>query len=65
MYAAKGFLRAQIGPPQARLIPDANDPKQTAMDLSIPIAPGGVYSWKGISWQGNIAVHRRRLLWTR
>jgi outer membrane protein insertion porin family len=56
LYAAKGFLRAQIGPPQARLIPDANDPKQSAVDLSIPIAPGAVYSWKGISWQGNASV---------
>ena len=56
LYAAKGFLRAQIGPPQARLIPDANDPKQSAVDLSIPIAPGPVYSWKGVSWQGNSAV---------
>ena len=56
IYAAKGFLRAQIGPPQARLIPDANDPKQSAIDLSIPIAPGAVYSWKGVSWQGTTAV---------
>jgi len=56
LYAAKGFLRAQIGPPQAQLIPDANDPKQTAVALSIPINPGTVYSWKGVSWQGNSAV---------
>lgn len=56
IYAAKGFLRAQIGPPQARLIPDANDPKQSAIDLSIPIAPGAVYSWKGVSWQGNSVI---------
>ena len=26
------------------------------MDLSIPINPGPVYSWKGVSWQGNLAV---------
>jgi outer membrane protein insertion porin family len=56
LYAAKGFLRAQIGPPQTQLIPDANDPKQTAVALSIPINPGPAYSWKGISWQGNAAV---------
>ena len=56
LYAAKGFLRAQIGPPQAHLIPDMNDPKETAVDLSIPINPGPVYSWKGVSWQGNMAV---------
>jgi outer membrane protein assembly factor BamA len=56
LYAAKGFLRAQIGPPQTHLIPDMNDPKETAVELSIPILPGSVYSWKGVSWQGNMAV---------
>jgi outer membrane protein assembly factor BamA len=56
LYAFRGFLRAQIGPPQTRPIPDANDPKETAVDLSIPITPGPVYSWRGVSWQGNKAV---------
>jgi outer membrane protein assembly factor BamA len=49
LYAAKGFLGAQIGPPQSHL--DGN-----AVDISIPITPGAVYSWKGVSWQGNIAA---------
>jgi outer membrane protein insertion porin family len=64
LYASKGFLRAQIGPPQARLIPDAhdaNDPKQTAVDLTIPIHPGPVYSWNGVSWQGNVALQTSTL----
>ena len=56
LYFAKGFLRAQIGPPQAHLAPDKNDPKETAVELSVPIQPGAVYSWKGVSWQGNSAV---------
>jgi outer membrane protein assembly factor BamA len=56
LYAAKGYLRAQIGPPQTHLIPDLNDPKETAVELSIPINPGTVYSWKGVSWEGNTAV---------
>jgi outer membrane protein assembly factor BamA len=56
LYASKGFLRAQIGPPQTHLIPDMNDPKATAVDLSIPIDPGPAYTWKGVSWQGNVAV---------
>lgn len=56
LYAEKGFLRAQIGPPQIQLVPDVNDPKQEAVTLSIPITPGPVYSWKGVSWQGNAAV---------
>lgn len=56
LYASVGFLRAQIGPPQTSLIPDMNNPKETAVDLSIPIHPGQAYSWKGISWQGNLAM---------
>lgn len=49
LYAARGFLGAQIGPPQSHL--DAN-----GVDIVIPITPGAVYSWKGVSWQGNIAI---------
>ena len=56
LYASKGFLRAQIGPPQTQLIPDVNNPKESAVELSIPINPGPVYSWKGVSWQGNMAL---------
>jgi outer membrane protein assembly factor BamA len=56
LYASKGFLRAQIGPPQTHLIPDMNDPKQSAVELLIPITPGPAYTWKGVSWQGNMAV---------
>ena len=56
LYAEKGFLRAQIGPPAVKLIPDVNDPKESAVDLSIPVTPGPVYTWKGVSWQGNSAV---------
>ncbi len=56
LYASKGFLRAQIGPPQTHLIPDMNDPKESAVELTIPIDPGPAYTWKGVSWQGNSAV---------
>lgn len=49
LYAAKGFLGAHIGPPQSHL--DAH-----GVDIVIPITPGAVYSWKGVSWQGNIAI---------
>jgi len=56
LYAAKGFLRAQIGPCEPHLIPDVNDPKESAVDVSIPIQPGPVYLWKGVSWQGNLAL---------
>jgi outer membrane protein assembly factor BamA len=53
LYAAKGYLHAQIGPPQTQLIPDLSDPKETAVALTIPIAPGPVYSVERLSLQGN------------
>jgi outer membrane protein assembly factor BamA len=56
LYVSKGFLRAQIGPPETHLVPDMNDPKDTAVELLIPIHPGDVYTWKGVSWQGNSAI---------
>jgi outer membrane protein assembly factor BamA len=56
LYAEKGLLRAKIGPPQVHLVPDMYDPKENAVEISIPIAPGPVYSWKGVSWQGNQAL---------
>lgn len=55
LYAAKGFLRAEIGPPQPRLIADANTPAEPGVDLLIPIVPGTAYAWKGASWRGNMA----------
>ncbi len=56
LYVSKGFLRAQIGPPETGLVPDMTDPKETAVELSIPIHPGAAYTWKGVSWQGNAAI---------
>lgn len=61
LYASKGYFRVQIGPPQSHLVPDVNDPKQAAVDLTIPVNPGAVYSWNGVSWQGNVAVQSTAL----
>jgi outer membrane protein insertion porin family len=55
LYISRGFLRAQIGPPQTHLVPDMNDPKVSAVDISIPVHQGAAYTWKGVSWQGNMA----------
>jgi outer membrane protein insertion porin family len=51
IYAEKGFLRAKIGPPQAHFVPDMYDPKLSAVELSIPIAPGAVYSLNKVTLQ--------------
>jgi hypothetical protein len=53
LYAAKGFLRAQIGPAAANLTADQDNPANSAVDVKIPIAPGAAYTWKGASWSGS------------
>src|ERR1019366_6026279 len=56
LYASKGYLRAQIGPPQPHLTSDSSDPAGPGVDILIPVTPGPVYAWNGISWQGNTAL---------
>ena len=56
LYAAKGYLRAKIGAPQSNLVVDLGDPNKLAVDILIPLTPGSVYSFNGISWQGNTAI---------
>jgi outer membrane protein assembly factor BamA len=55
LYAMKGFIRAQIGPPQARLTVDLDNPPLPGVDVLIPVTPGVAYTWKGATWQGNTA----------
>src|SRR3982074_1316762 len=56
LYASKGFLRAKIGPPQARLTGTSDDAGGSNIEILIPITPGPQYSWGGVSWKGNLAV---------
>lgn len=56
LYASKGYLRAKIGPPVPKLSLDPSDPEKMAVDLLIPVTPGAVYSWNGITWHGNLAI---------
>jgi outer membrane protein assembly factor BamA len=56
IYASKGYLRAKIGPPQPKLTTDATDPTNSGADVLIPVSPGPVYKWNGVSWQGNTAI---------
>ena len=61
IYVSKGLLHAQIGPPQTRFIPDPYDPKQSAVEITIPITPGPAYTWKGVTWQGNTSLDSANL----
>jgi outer membrane protein assembly factor BamA len=56
VYISKGYLRAKIGPPQAKLTIDTTDPNKLGVDVLIPIARGPVYTLGGLAWQGNLAI---------
>jgi outer membrane protein insertion porin family len=56
LYAAKGYLRAKIGPPEPRMAGTSDDPEKLNIEALIPIAPGSQYSWNGASWKGNLAI---------
>jgi outer membrane protein insertion porin family len=56
LYSAKGFLRAKIGPPEAHLTSEPGSPSAGGVDVEIPVTPGPVYAFNGISWQGNSAI---------
>jgi outer membrane protein insertion porin family len=56
LYASKGYVRAEIGPPQPRMTGKPDDPAGSNIEVLIPISPGPVYSWNGVSWKGNTAI---------
>jgi len=56
LYASKGYLRAKIGPPEPHMMGSSADPAESNVEALIPVAPGPMYSWNGVSWKGNTAV---------
>jgi len=56
LYASKGYVRAKIGPPQPHMTGKSDDPGESNIEVLIPISPGPIYSWNGISWKGNSAI---------
>jgi outer membrane protein assembly factor BamA len=55
LYAAQGFLQAKIGPAEIKP-PAISEAAAPGVDVVIPIAPGTVYTWKSVSWSGNVAT---------
>ena len=61
LYASKGYFRAKIGPPEPHMTGKTDDPAGSNIELMIPITPGPVYSWNGVSWKGNTAISSANL----
>jgi outer membrane protein assembly factor BamA len=53
IYLQQGYLRAKLGPPEVRLSGNPNQKLPDQIPVYVPVAPGGVYHWKGVHWTGN------------
>src|SRR3984893_14165280 len=52
-FLQKGFLRANLGPPEVRLSGNPNKKLPEQIPVYVPVNPGAVYHWKGVEWTGN------------
>jgi outer membrane protein insertion porin family len=53
LYGNKGYLRVEVGEPQAKL---TGDPQQAQVAVTVPVTEGAQYRWKSIAWTGNAAI---------
>ena len=61
VYLAHGFLQVKFGPPAVTFPADAKEPGARKVTVTIPIEPGPVYNWNGITWKGNYSVASENL----
>jgi outer membrane protein assembly factor BamA len=59
VYLERGFLKASISEPQAKVVQETADETQVAVQF--PVAPGIQYKLSGIEWAGNTAFPTDRL----
>jgi len=52
VYLAQGHLRVRIGNPKARSTANPNRPPGSVLVI-VPVEPGPVYRWGGVTWKGN------------
>jgi outer membrane protein assembly factor BamA len=53
IYEKQGYLRARLGPPEVRLTGNPNQKLPEQIPVYVPVVPGVVYRWKGVTWTGN------------
>jgi Surface antigen variable number repeat len=57
LYLGRAYLRAQFPQPIAKLAAGTANPLDAKLDVTIPIVPGPRYTWAGIQWVANTAIH--------
>lgn len=53
IYLQQGYLRVKLGPPEVRLTGDPSQKLPDQIPVFIPVVPGNVYHWKGVTASGN------------
>jgi outer membrane protein assembly factor BamA len=62
VYLQRGYLKAEFGPSEARVLappspaPDAQGPPEIPVDAIVPVVPGKVYATSGVAWKGTAAI---------
>lgn len=56
IYQQQGYLRAKIGPAEVRLSGNPNQKFPEDIAVFVPCAPGALYQWKDVQWNGNSSV---------
>jgi outer membrane protein assembly factor BamA len=56
VYFEHAHLRVRFDRPRARFAGDPNRPLPDSVVVIVPIDPGPVYTWGGVSWTGNAAL---------
>lgn len=56
LYLERGHLRVNFPPAQARFTGDPRKPLENSVLAIVPIEPGMVYRWGGITWSGSQAL---------
>jgi len=50
LYGNRGYLRAQVGEPEAKIV---GDPLQALVAVTVPVTEGAQYRLRAITWSGN------------
>lgn len=56
LYLAHAYLHVRFGQPSTRFSGNPLGPPPKSVVVVVPIEPGSVYSWGGVTWQGNRAL---------
>jgi outer membrane protein assembly factor BamA len=62
VYLHRGYLKAEFGPSDARVVPqpssaaDSKPSTEIEVDALVPVTPGKMYSTSAVDWKGNSAI---------